>query len=237
LGRLGYHIEEEPGRFAAKFDEHYGPWGERFRQLLEAASKLIPAVNRLFWINYDFEWHPESLLSCYGFKTVLDFVDGSAMPGCGTVSIRDFAAAKAGGTAVSGETPEDILRIIEAAERVLEKELPVLTAEIPPAYRGGSVLSTLLDLECWQQLAAYYRRKIGAALELALLRETGHTQHREQAAALLREACGHYQKLSFAWSRQYIPYRMARVKLTFGYPLYYGDVEKDIALAEGFGLS
>ena len=87
-----------------KFNRRYGIWGEEIFDLMAAASTIIPAVNRVFWINYDFEWHPESLLAVEGFKTVIDFMNGKSMPGTGTIGIREFVESKLKGEMPEGET-------------------------------------------------------------------------------------------------------------------------------------
>ena len=229
LGRLSYNPEEDRRRYTAEFTQRCGPWGERLCGLLEAASAVIPAVNRLFWLNYDTQWHPESLLSVDGFKSVLDFMNGVAMPGCGTISIKDFTAAKQSGTELQGETPLEIIRILKTAAETLENGISKIEAEIPPELCGGELYSLLTDLNCWKHLSAYYQYKFSAALELAGL-SAGRREC--NAVELLKEGLAHYEKLCAYWSQLYVPYKMARVKYTFGYPLHLAAAKRDIPLAQ-----
>ncbi len=232
LGRLGYNSDEPKERYEALFTAHYGEWGERIQTLLETASRVIPAVNRQFWINYDYEWHPESLLSVYGFKTVIDFVNGVAMPGSGTISLADYAAALTHGEEPRGETPADTIGTLQNAADTLQTGLSALEKDIPAIYKADELGSTLLDLWCWRYLAAYYQCKLSAALELCFYREAGDKAAKEKAVALLETGLSYYRALAACWSRQYLPYKMGRVKYMFGYPLYISDVERDIELAK-----
>lgn len=239
-GRLSYDPEAGDAVWASCLEPAYGPeHAPLFLEGLKAASRIVPAVNRLFWLDYDFQWHPESCLSqVSGFKTVLDFANGTPMPGAGVMSLAEFAEAEAKGTlreASRGfaETPDDIIRLLrssaDAAEEValrLERELGELC--------GGHAECTLYDLKAVAEMGRYYAHKFTAALELNRYRWSGDPGCRERAAACLEQAARHWEKLGFYWSLHNKPYFMARVKRTFGYPLYMRDVLGDIELAKRF---
>ncbi len=235
LGRLGYNVELDNAIWQARFRAHYSPaWGDRFYEALKAASAIIPAVNRLFWINYDFQWHPECLLSRTGFKTILDFVNGSPMPGVGTIGIREFTAKKLAGEMIEGETPEDIIGILRHAVSEAERISESLEQAIPAEYLDGDVACTLLDIKAWGKLGAYYAHKFEAALALALFEKTGDQALRESAVSHLREGLGCWKTLSEIWASHYMPYRMVRTLQLFGWSYYTHEVEQDIRLAEEY---
>jgi hypothetical protein len=203
---------------------------------LTQASRVIPAVNRLFWINYDFQWHPESCLSSAGFKTVRDFMDGKAMPGVRVMGIKDFAACEHDGTLQArlpeaDETPLDILRILrDSAARTQAMTENLEISASPDMY--SHVECTLMDLRLWSSLGSYYADKFEAALELDRYLLDRCEDYKTRAVMLLESALMHWEKLAFIWSQHYKPYELARVHMTYGYPYYLKDVRNDILVAK-----
>jgi len=239
-GRLSYDPSAGDDVWTQCLESDFGPaHAPLFLEGLREASKIIPAVNRLFWIDYDFQWHPESCLSqVSGFKTVLDFVDGRPMPGVGVMSVAAYAEAEANGAleaeaAKYRETPVAIVaelgRAAEAAERAASR-IEAALGEL----RGGHAECALYDLFAYAAMGRYYEAKFSAALELNRYRRTKDESRKARAVALLEEAAAHWERLGRYWSLHNKPYFMARVKRTFGYPLYMNDVLGDIELARRF---
>ncbi|TDF98643.1 hypothetical protein [Paenibacillus piri] len=236
-GRLSYDPETGEDTWTHLLTSHYGPkHAPAFLEGLRQASRIIPAVNRLFWIDYDFQWHAESCLSqVSGFKTVLDFVDAAPMPGVGVMGLPEYARAEAEGRLEEAERsyeemPADILRILTEASAATEQAAGRLESELGELM-GGHAECTLLDLKSYAAMGRYYVCKFSAALELNRYKLTGDEKRKEQAVAHLEEACGHWDRLGYIWSLHNKPYFMARVKQTFGYPLYAEDVRRDVELA------
>lgn len=239
-GRLSYDPETSDEVWVHLLESHYGPvHAPLFLEGLRSASAVIPAVNRLFWIDYDFQWHPESCLSeVSGFKTILDFVNGKAMPGINVMSVSAYAAAEHEKTsdkasAEGYETPVDIIGILRQAAEQSERTVLRLSEELGE-LRCGHAACTLHDLYAYVEMARYYACKFEAALELNRFKLNGSVQHRLEAVSLLEQASSHWEKLGYYWSLHNKPYFMARVKRTFGYPYYLEEVKGDIALARQF---
>jgi hypothetical protein len=232
LGRLGYNPDLPEDIWVKKYIARYSKsWGERFYRGMKAASRIIPAVNRLFWVNYDFEWHPESLLSVFGFKTIKNFMDGKPMPGIGTVGIRDYVEKELNAVKTKAETPPDIIKILKEAVESIRKYTQELRAEIPAEYLGGDLECTLMDLEAWEQLGNYYYCKFTAALKLVYFEKTGDLSYKNSAVQCLEAGLESWQKLASIWSQHYLPYKMARVRSIFGWPYSIKDVKKDVEIA------
>ncbi len=232
LGRLGYNPDLPEDIWIQKYRRHYGKvWGEQVYQGIKAGSRIIPPVNRLFWINYDFEWHPESLLSVFGFKTVRDFMNGKPMPGIGTVGIRQFVADDLQGVASEGETPLDVIKILEEAVAASHSCAQTLRAEIPAGYLGDDLECTLMDIEAWEQLGRYYINKFSAALQLVYFEKTGDPRYKERAIACLEAGLAAWKALAALGSQHYLPYQMARVRRIFGWSYYTAAVARDIEMA------
>jgi hypothetical protein len=237
LGRIGYNAELKDKIWVAMFQKRYNePWGEPIYTILKTVSKIIPAVNRLFWIDYDFQWHPESLLSYKGFKNIIDFVNGTPMPGIGTIGIKEYAARKLAGEAINGETPEDIIKILSGSVSESERMLEGLEKDIPTEYQDGDILCTLLDMKAWCMLGEYYYNKFSAALELAYYELTGDSDYKNKAVSYLKQGLVCWKKLSEIGASHYMPYKMVRTGQIFGWSYYTQEVERDIHLAEEYSL-
>ncbi|MBW7461173.1 hypothetical protein K0U00_44675, partial [Paenibacillus sepulcri] len=159
-GRLSFDPNTDDGTFHWLQSDTYGPLhtGE-FLLGLKHASAIIPAVNRLFWLNYDMQWHPESCLSHPrhgGFKTINDFVHASPMPGAGVAGIREFARAEHSGerealAALYDETPEDIILKLKQAAAETKAAADKL-AESLGVHLAGHLACTLYDLYAYAEL-------------------------------------------------------------------------------------
>lgn len=227
-GRLSYNPEIDDDGWEHLMQHTYGKeHAGKFLDGLRHASKIIPAVNRLFWFDYDFQWHPESCLSeVSGFKTINDVV----MPGVGVMSIGEFAKAEHEGVlnqqiAQYGENPLDILHILQHSTSQVELMIQEIDSCLGEA-KAGHLHCTLFDLKSWVELGRYYKCKFNAALELKRYSFNGGIKHKTLAVALLEQACIHWERLGYYWSQHNKPYFMARVKMTFGYPYYLEDVQK-----------
>jgi len=233
-GRVGYNPELPEATWQAHFRARYGRAGDDLFAGLKASSKIVPAVSRLFWINYDFQWHPESCLSIYGYRTIKDFVDGEPMPGSGVVGIPEYARAVHEGRHVPGVTPPEIISLLGEAARLTGDRCDAVRQLLGPEEIDGDLECLLLDLEAWANLGSYYERKFHAALCLAQFRLTGDESSRAEAVDSLTRARESWARLGAVWARHYRPYLMTRTKLTFGWPLYTDHVEKDIEIAKAF---
>jgi len=243
-GRLSYNPDTDDSVWSSGLGHYDTVHSALFLEGLQEASKIIPAINRLFWIDYDFQWHAESCLSqVSGFKTILDFVDAAPMPGVGVIGISAFARSEATAcmeeTAIAPqgnekyETPLNIIHLLERATAETERITTQLDNELGE-WCGGHAECTLFDLKAYIEMGRYYSNKFTAALELNRYKLSSDPRHQDQAVAALEQAARHWERLGYYWSLHNKPYFMARVKQTFGYPLYMKDVMADIELARRY---
>jgi hypothetical protein len=202
---------------------------------LQHASRIIPAVNRIVWRDYDYQWHPEMCLtSDGGFRTVVDFVDAEPMPGVGVVGIAELAAARSRDHRdPGGETVTDVVALLRSSSDGAEDAADEIEAASDPLPSLTDCLAH--DLRSMAALGRYYACKLTAAYELSVLRIDGDESHRTRAIEQLERAIQEWAAVGFHWGRHYRPYDMPRVGRTFGYPYYLGDVEHDVELARRFG--
>lgn len=237
LGRLGYDPALDESYWAKRVTKRYGTVGLAFYQGITAGTRMLCAVNRLHFINYDFEWHPESLLSNRdGFKTVAEFMDCPAMPGIGTLSIREYAQGN--GPAVEPyegcrklETPDEVIAEINGCIADIEHACEEI-GRMPEDEYAGEAECIACDISAWLALSKYYRAKLSAALLLSRFRIDGDEGKKTEAISLLKGAVTNWKELAAIASGHYLPFIMGRQHNILGYSYYMNDVEKDVRIAE-----
>lgn len=228
LGRLGYDNNVSKELFKRKYIDYYGNYGNILHDAIECVSNIVPAINRLIWYQFDFEWQPESLLSVWGFRSILDIMESVSMPNIGTISIQDYANCNKENLDENLETPIDIINIIKSN---IEKA-KLLIADINRDKIHAQTECALWDIDAWIALGNYYICKINACIKLCEYKKSGEKSTKNEAVQELETAVSYWENLTLIWSRHYIPHFLARVKMTFDYGLYYNDVKRDILIAK-----
>ena len=233
LGRLGYDPDLPREHWVRVMRHRFGDaCGELVLRGLETGTRTICAVSRLHWVDYDFQWHPESLLTTFGFHTVQHFIDTPAMPGSGTQSVMETAKRLHAGGEPEHEDAISVIREVQAYAQTLAETAEELDEAIEPEYRGGELACVLEDIRAWACLSRYYALKISAALYLAVYQLSEDESAKETAVEELEDAVPVWQRLSEIWAGHYMPYQMGRVNQTFGYSYYIDEVRRDVTLAK-----
>ena len=231
MGRLGYDPTLDEEIFICENERHYTKkLGKYYFDGFNSAMGIIQPLQRTSWINYDFEAHPEAMLTVTGFRTVLDYIDKLAMPGVSTASIKDTVLNPK--NPLYRENTYDCLSLMKKAVDEVALSIENIENNLTKEMCGGEIECALLDLKCWFHLGTYYLRKIEAALDLAFVKYKGDESYRAKAIELLSANVETFERLSLLWSSHYLPYKMVRSKMIFGYSFYVDDVKKDIELAK-----
>lgn len=232
LGRLGYDPELPREHWLRVCAAHYGKnCAEAVLSGLEAGAHTICALSRLHWVNYDFQWHPESLLNTFGFQSIRSFMYTVSMPGSGTFSIKDTAKRILDGITDDAEDARSVIELMHRQADILDECIQKLDAAIEPEYRAGDIVCVLEDIRAWSCFTKYCVKKIDAALSLVLFCRTEDRSHKEYAVKQLESALLDWKELSEIWAGHYMPYQMGRVNQIFGYTYYIDDVRRDIEIA------
>jgi len=208
-GRLAYDPALPDDFFERTLDARFPGAGKAIHGALARASRILPAVTRLHWEDFDFQWYPEACTShpkYKGFHTVRHFAEGRSMPGEGLMSIKEWAERQAGKKAMDGPTPHEIAEAIRghaAAARAL-------AAGVDP--KGDKELRlTKADVEAMALLGDYYAEKIGAAADLALYGRTGEEGLKASAVRRLEVAVGCWMRYAAAVAKRYVPQTLTRL--------------------------
>lgn len=230
LGRLGYNPDLPLSLWDDKYVARYGAVGKIINRGLSLAIDNLCAVNRLIWLNYDYQWHPESLLSAFGFRTVLDMMESESMPAVGTIGMKQYLNIQKSEETISGETPDDIFALLEQNNAEIKRAIDEFNGCCSNPI--GELACILLDMKAWYYLDEYYLCKLKAAMCLLRYRAGDGQEYQTKVVSLLEQALGHWRNLSEIGSRHFIPYYMGRVNHYFGWSLYLDEVERDILLAK-----
>jgi len=229
-GRLGY----DPGLGRAYFEKQmaqrlpqappaalYDAW--------QAASKVIPLVNRFHWRNWDFMWAVEGCMDQRkGFHTVRDFIANPTMEASGLLSVKDYVAAGLKNEPITGTTPVQVAQELrDHAKAALDGVAAIRRSVSDPAKQ---LRRTLGDIEAMAHLGDYYAAKILGAAELALFEKTGDAKHQAPAVKHLQDAVRHWQDYAAVSTAQYRPQLLARTRELDWNALLAG-VEQDVEIA------
>jgi len=204
----------------------------------QAASRIIPLVNRFHWRNWDFMWAVEGCMDQRkGFHTVRDFIDNPTMEASGLVSIRGYVRARTGaeggkGGAAEGTTPPEVAERLDAFARAALEGVSAVRARASGPTKD--LRRTLGDIEALAHLGRYYAAKIRGATELALFDATGQADHRRRAVGHLERAVDHWSAYARVATAQYRPQLLARTRV-LDWNALLAEVERDVAIARGAG--
>lgn len=235
IGRFAYCPTVKDDVWIRKFEDRYGK--DVGREIYEAtceSGKILPPINRLHWENYDFQWHPESLITQTGFRNIVDVMNAISMQGENTICMKEYARLLSKGAKSDKENANDVINVLEQIANNIEKSINTIYEQVPIYQRSELFTCTLLDLEAWRELSFYYKFKFEAALNLCLLDETEDENYRTKAITLLEQGLIHWENLAYIWASHYVPYKMVRTHYTFGYTYYIDDVKKDIEMAKNY---
>jgi len=227
-GRLGYDPTLDRQFFERAIAERM-PAADagRLYDAWQAASQIIPAVNRFHWRNWDFMWAVEICSDNRRFHTVEDFIKVGPMEGTDLLSTQDYVRKRLNGETMSGTTPEQVAdgldRLASAAEQAIA-EMPVNPAA------GKELRGTLADIQAMAHLGRYYAAKIRGAVALETYRRGKEQAHRTAAVRHLEQAATHWQRYATLMSRQYTPQLLARTRRT-DWTILTDEVKRDVAIA------
>jgi hypothetical protein len=211
-GRLAFDPTIPNSRFQSLITARFPQVsGAKLYDAIKRSSQIIPQVNRAFWRDIDLMFLPEacSYNKYTGdrpniFLTVKDFMNGVAMPGAGTLSIRRWRDRLGKGLPLGGLSPLDCADALEGAG---EATLAILAdMHVPAGTSPGSELGrTRGDCEAMAHLGLYYAHKIRGACALALFDESANRDQHASAIAHLEQGVAAWQRYAAVRDAQYLP--------------------------------
>jgi len=229
-GRLGYDPKLDRAFFEkvlvsrlpqASPGDLYDAW--------QAASKIIPQVNRFHWRNWDFMWAVEICTDQRkGFHTVEDFIKCPTMEGSGLVNICDYVERTGKKQDIEGISPLKVADRLYAHATATAKAVATIRAKTLKPTK--ELRRTLSDIEAMSLLGRYYASKIRGAVALQKFRVGKDEAQQKLSIKYLTIAAAHWQRYSRIASSLYNPQLLARTRRT-DWTAIQKDVDKDIDTA------
>jgi len=204
-GRLGYEPETSIdlllGLLKHRFPEVsskdlYTAW--------QAASEVIPMVNRFHWFSWDYLWWPEAGTSTgygnaiEGYHDINDFIDAPVMPSSGLITINDYVEAVLKKKQIEGTTPLQLAESLELAAQTAFKSTTDMND------KGNAELAeTIGDIHAMAYLGKYYAAKIRGAVELKFYMDSKDKKQKDQAIEELENSLSNWRHYSDILDTQY----------------------------------
>ncbi len=131
---------------------------------------------------------------------------------------------------VTGETPEDIFRAIESDLDVIANSITSIETGVPSSDCTANCCAPG-GHSCWRELGGYYLCKFRLRWTWSGMNTPARLLSEKLRSAIARRLI-RWRALSAIGASHYLPYRMSRVGMTFGWSYYIDEVENDIRIAE-----
>ncbi len=230
-GRLGYDPTLDRDFFLAvlkerfphsKTAELYDSW--------QAASRIIPLVNRFHWRNWDFMWAVEGCKDGGGYHTVKDFYDNPTMEKSGILNPKDYVTAVLANKTLKGITPLEIADQLDQYAKQGDR----LGSAGASGGRGNvksveELLATQFDCQGMALLGRFYADKIRATVAYGFFVETGKDEHKKKAVEHLQAAGEHWRLYAMMSASRYRSQVLARTG-TFDWQQFDKALKDEIAM-------
>jgi len=235
FGQLAYDPSLDRNHWQRLFDEQYGFIDGQYLEYFSEASSLLREVTCLHWRDWDFQWYVEGCceflhppIAKLSFVSVIDFLEGDAMPHSGYASIRHAC--------LNPQEEGGELHVLAVAKRLEGKSDRIRSycARLKEHLQNKSaeVQEMSGDMESLALLGAYYALKLQAAYFLG--RAVVQRVYSEVPLALL-EAAGHvWQEYSASMERRYRPQRFARLCSSIDFRQFDQSAQFDHALCHEY---
>lgn len=184
----------------------------------QAASQVVPLINRFMYWGNDFEFAPEACISRDYFFDVVKFMVQNPIGNSGIINVTEYVNNVLNNRLQTGITP---LQVADDFEVYTAQTLAGLTT-LRGMDESREYAQTLNDLEAFAHLGNYYANKIRSAVELRFYRSTEDKVRQDSSLALMYRAIDSWKEYARVSTSQYKPQKLCRV----GDMDWYGILEK-----------
>ncbi|MGJ8692545.1 MAG: hypothetical protein ACSHW0_08685 [Thalassotalea sp.] len=222
-GRLAYNLDLTTDFFKKKLKFKFPQVNNNNLYLAwQAASKIVPAVNRYQFQPGDRKFAVETSSSRETFRYVNDFQVARSMPQSGQLNAREYVQAfKAGQSLIEHTTPLQLADLLEEnAQLALSLTNKIVSAD-PVEIKiktqtntksQAELQRTLDDIRAFSYLGLYYAEKIRSATALEFYEKLAQTPlYKNQATTAINKALGYWQQYRKVSEKNYQPQLLARV--------------------------
>ncbi|GLR69221.1 hypothetical protein [Agaribacter marinus] len=214
-GRLAYDPDLPKSFFlkhlAYKFPELHA---ERLYAAWQAASKIVPAVNRYQFQPGDRKFASETSSSRETFRYVNDFQVARSMPASKQINARQYVEAVLSKTDIADKISP--LALAEDMENNANEALSGALKLSEKIQIDGETARTLADIKAFAYLGLYYANKIRSAVALEFFEKTYSLEndaapYKNEAIAAIERAIVHWANYREISEEYYHPQLLARV--------------------------
>jgi hypothetical protein len=233
-GRLGYDLTLTRGYFEQRLTQRFPTTDAALvYDTWQAASQIVPQVNRFFFRVNDFHFSPEGCTDNHGFLSLDQFFEHPPLRGSGILSVQKYAAAVLADSHFDGITPMEVADRLDALAQESLDGVEKLNASgesvgwvsdpirssWPEHGRVGDrtymtrkeLAATLTDIQAMAHLGRYYADKIRGAAQLAVFRaDPSKANCKQLAIQYLTDALRDWEAYAKVASSAYQPQLYSR---------------------------
>ena len=208
-GRLGYDLTLTRGYFERRLAKRFPKTdAARLYDTWQAASQIVPQVNRFFFRVNDFQFSPEGCIDNRGFLSLDQFFEHPPLVGSGILSVQDYASAVLKGKPFDGITPMQVANRLDALAETSLAGVEKLEAS---GKTSKELAATLTDIRAMAHLGRYYADKIRGAAQVAVFRaDSSKKEYHQRAIQHLTDAVREWQAYAQVASSAYRPQLFSR---------------------------
>ena len=208
-GRLGYDLTLTRDYFEQRITQRFPKTDAALvYDAWQAASQIVPQVNRFFFRVNDFQFSPEGCVYNRGFLSLDQFFEHPPLNGSGILSVQDYAAALLADKPFDGITPMEVADRLDALAQKSLAGVEKLAASDKP---GKELAATLTDIRAMAHLGRYYADKIRGAAQVAVFRaDSSKGEHKQRAIQYLTDAVQDWEAYAKVASAAYRPQLYSR---------------------------
>ncbi|MFA9390664.1 MAG: hypothetical protein ACERKD_12700 [Prolixibacteraceae bacterium] len=231
-GRLGYDPETSTDLLKGLLKNRFPTTpGDTLYKAWQAASKIVPLVNKFHWFAWDYLWWPEAGISTgygvaiAGYHDINDFIDAPVMPFSDLITIKDYAETVFTNKKTEGTTPFQVADSLELFSKTALQFMKEISGN-----DDMELTETIGDIKAMAYLGNYYAAKIRGAVYLKFSRESKDEKYKNLAISELERALLNWQKYSKVLDTQYIKMTIAMHGL-FDWDKLEEEIKADIEIA------
>lgn len=230
-GRLAFNVDLSSDFFINKLDKKYPETdAKKMYQAWKTSSKIIPAVNRFHWNDWDYQWSVEACFDARnGFHDVERFMNNPTLKDSKMWNPQQLAKNRSKALQDEHTTP---FEVAEELQRLANESIS-LVKDLKNESNSLELNILLDDIMSMSYLGLYYSSKIDAAGFLALYLERKDISWKEKAIKQLENAVDHWKDYAQIMDKNYYPQRLARTG-NFDVLEILEEVEADVEKAKSF---
>ena len=238
-GKMLYNPQLGNDYFLALLNAHFNADCTDLMDAMAAAGKVIPQIDKQYYVNGDATWYPEASWSSpatFGYLNIQRWMRSTnPYPYGHTMSIADYAVAASKGEVVTDlmtppEVSDNLRSFGEAALAAVRKAESADMSSMTDIQRR-EYKQFVSDQEAMAYLGLYYSEKILAAVDMRILNETSDENYRSSAIGHLKTALEYWKAYAGIQGTKYRPQRLCRQGYVDLNEIT-KSVENDISLAE-----